>query len=114
MNQNLDYMYEYCVKLFGYEKVTKKQYSNPEGIEIYITVDDTILSPVKNIELAIYRGEDPKSFMHLDDYTYEYDADEEKAIREMQKFVLAIKENRLSEKKLKVFGITVSKKLITV
>ena len=107
-------LYEKCVRAFGRENVRVNKLRNPDSIEVFTNLAEVNKSPFKTIELSIYRGENPKSFMHIDDFTYEYDADEKKAINEMNMFIDAIAENRLTIQGTTFLGVTFNKKLVII
>lgn len=110
MNTIFADLHHTCVELFGSTKVAKKELADPEGIEL--TIDSgPLLGDINTIELAIYRGKEPRSFMHIGEFTFEYDTDEERAVQEMKEYLLAAKNKKLIVDGKHFFGFKLNKKL---
>jgi hypothetical protein len=107
----LEELYQYCVMLFGIANVSKEDLTDPESIEITVCSDST-KGNIKEIELALYRGDYPQSFMHIDEFTFEYDANEEKAIKEMHEYLNAFSQQRLHIESWNILGFNINKRLI--
>lgn len=109
--QEFKVLHAFCVSLFGEEKVTKKEFDNPEAIELTINIGEDRKMPVKIFELSIYRGDSPMSFMLIDDFRFELGADESAAITTMQRYLTAAKEKKLLIRGHSFLGIRFGERL---
>jgi hypothetical protein len=111
MTKEFDDLYDFCVALFGKEKIEREDYTDPDGIDIVIDARSPN-SPVKQIELTVYRGDQPQSFMLPDDFRFEYNEDERRAISEMKYYLQAIKEGRAYVSAWRFLGLKFNEKLL--
>lgn len=110
MAKEFDELNEYSRQLFGESNVQREDFQDPEGIELAVTT--TKIDPkITQITLALYRGDHPQSFMHIGEFTFEYDADEPKAIEEMRRYLKAASVGKLRVSKRSILGITYGSKL---
>jgi hypothetical protein len=112
MSKTFDELYEFCVDLFGADNVNVKRVSNPEAIEIYLNSRVLLPSQIKRFEFAIYRGDTRQSFMHLDDFTFEYGADEKKAITEIISHLTALHDGKLYVRYWSFLGLRLKRKIV--
>src|SRR5205809_1114563 len=106
-------LYSFCKGLFGSRNVSCQNYRNPDAIEIEVILNQVSGTKIKSISLNLYRSKPLQSFMHVNgDFTFEYGEKEDHAINEMKKYLKAAANNKLTIKRKKIFGLTVSKRLM--
>lgn len=104
-------LYETCVKLFGKKNVERDNFEEPNAVEMTVHIPK-ITDNVETINLNLY-GND--FYMHIGtDFHFEFDDKEDLAISEMKKYLKAAAQGKLSIQTKKIFGITISKRLVIV
>lgn len=108
MNEKFDEMTNFCVDLFGADKVSRTDFHDPEAVEITVRPD----SQIGPANLAMYDGTPKQFFMHIGQFSFEYDNEIERFEFEARKYLTALAQGKIKIEKKSFLGIKVSEKLL--